>query len=87
MKMKKTKICDRCKLSIKEKSESYFEIITWEKGKEEKRGYLHKRCNEEMSRQKEQNNKLAEAVLSMTPKVNQMLKQIGIEDVKNFEIQ
>ena len=40
--------CERCFKPIKAKDD-YFEILTYIKGKEVKRVYMHKKCNDEIN--------------------------------------
>ena len=81
----KIKICERCHKKIRPKVEDYFQIDSYEKGKLVKVGFLHKRCNVEMEKQKEALAKTFDTLGKMTLQLNEML---GLEKQPTlYEIQ
>lgn len=81
----KIKICEKCRKEINEKKEDYFQIDSYEKGKLVKVGFLHKRCNVEMEKQKENLAKTFDMLGKMTLKLNDMLgleKQPTLYEIK-----
>lgn len=81
--MTKIKVCDRCLKKIRPKVEDYYQVDTYEKGKLIKTGFLHKRCNEEMEKQKETVMKAFDMVGKATEKLGKMM---GIEKEEVYEI-
>ncbi len=79
-------ICERFKDKIYPKKEDYFQVNTYEKEKLVKIGFLHKKCNIQMSKEKEVIAKTFESIGKMSEKINDMvgLKEKPIEyEIKN----
>lgn len=74
--------CDKCFEKIEVKSEDYYKVETFEKGKKVKEGYMHKRCNDKIDSQKKQELELMNVVMPLANRVNQMLDNMGIEEKK-----
>lgn len=81
--MPKIKICERCKQKIRPKVEDYFQVDTYERGKKIKEGYLHKKCNADMNKEKKVLGELLGKVIKLSDHVE---KTIGIPQTINFEV-
>lgn len=77
------RICDKCKFLIKHKFEAYHQIDSFQDGRRVHTGYMHKSCNDKMSKETaEQNEKLLEMLGPMVSRVNAMMDGLGLPEVK-----
>lgn len=80
--MNNEKICDKCFRQIKNKDD-YFMVVTYLSGKEIKKGYMHKSCNDEMEHQKKKMMNMVNNLGSMLPGI---FNELGIETKKVISV-